>query len=67
MKNGYGIHFVNFDPENNTVIKFWLDNHIFNTRTEAFEAAQVAVRTSQALIKRGVLFYRIEIVEIQVE
>jgi len=67
MKNGYGIHFVNFDPKNNVVIQFWLDSHIFNTRAEAFEAAQTAVRASQALIKRGILYYKIEIVETKVE
>lgn len=67
MKNGYGIHFVNFDPKNNVVLKSWLDNHVFETRIEAFEAAQAAVRASQALAKRGVLYYRIVIVEAQVE
>ena len=67
MKNGYGIHFINFDPTNNIVLKSWLDSHVFDTRIEAFEAAQAAVRASQALIKRGVLHYMIVTVEVQVE
>lgn len=67
MKNGYSIHFVNFDSTNNVVLKSWFDSHVFDTSIEAFEAAQTAVRASQALIKRGVLYYRIMIVEAQVE
>ena len=67
MKNGYGICFVNFDLKTNVVYKSWLDNHVFSSRTEAFEAAQTAIRAFQTLIKRGELYYRIIIIKDQVE
>lgn len=42
-----------------SVIKCWYDSNVFDTVEEAALAAQTAIRCSQNLIKRGIVFYRI--------
>ena len=53
------ICFINVDLDSQQVIKRWFDSHVFDTVEEAAIAAQTAIRCSQNLIKRGVVFYRI--------
>ena len=53
------ICFINVDLSTQRVIKRWYDSNVFDTVEEAALAAQTAIRCSQNLIKRGVVFYRI--------
>ena len=55
----YAIEFVNIDLTENHIIKKWCDTERFDTREDAYTAAQCAVRCSQNIIKRGLVFYRI--------
>ena len=57
------ICFINVDLDTRQVIKRWFDSNVFDTVEEAAIAAQTAVRCSQNLIKRGVVFYRIVLSE----
>jgi len=55
----YAIEFVNIDPAENRIIKKWCDTERFDTREDAYIAAQCAIRCSQNIIKRGQIFYRV--------
>ena len=55
----YAIEFVNIDLVENRINKKWRDTGYFDTREEAFIAAQCAVRCSQNIIKYGQIFYRV--------
>ena len=57
------ICFINVDLDTQQVIKHWYDDNVFDTVEAASIAAQTAIRCSQNLIKRGVVFYRIVLSE----